>query len=117
MTDRDMDKIDELLKCMIDPIVTKSDITVTELKNLGEAIDILKDLETIKSMRNSNNGYSGNYNYMPMDEYPRNSYRPARYSMDHNKQDRITDTLQNMLYNSNSDMERDIIERLMVKLG
>ena len=60
---------------------------------------------------------TGSHVVAVVDGYPRNSYRPARYSVDHNKQDRITDILQNMLYNSNSDMERDIIERLRVKLG
>lgn len=46
-----LDRIEELLTEEIKPIASKSDISPTELKNLGEALDIIKDIQTIKAMK------------------------------------------------------------------
>lgn len=85
-----------LLEKEIMKVTSKGDITPTELKSVGEAVDILKDIETICAMKEygdddasyamSNRGYSsrGSYNYRyPMyrdsyESYDDMSYRQSR---------------------------------------
>ena len=82
----------ELLEKELDKIVEKGDISPTELESAYKSIDIIKDIETIKAMRNEyghsgNNSYNNSYNngsYGSYDTY-RDMYRPewnGRYSRD-----------------------------------
>lgn len=54
-----LDRITELIEQEIKPLTMKQDISPQELKNLGEAVDILKDVETIKAMKEAD--YGGEY--------------------------------------------------------
>lgn len=75
-----------LIEKEIMKVTSKGDITPTELKSLGEAVDILKDIETICAMKEygdddssyamSNRGYSSRRPY----EYP--MYRDSYESYD-----------------------------------
>lgn len=61
-------KLKDLLEKEIEKVVAKGDISPAELKNVGEAVDVLKDIETICAMKEygdddqsyamSNRGYS-----------------------------------------------------------
>jgi len=55
---KDLERIQELIESEIKPLTSKQDISPAELKNLGEAVDILKDVETIKAMREAGEDYS-----------------------------------------------------------
>lgn len=46
-----LDRIEEMINEEIKPLVSKNDISPAELKNLGEAVDIIKDIQTIKAMK------------------------------------------------------------------
>lgn len=46
-----LERIEEMINEEIKPLVSKNDISPTELKNLGEAVDIIKDIQTIKAMK------------------------------------------------------------------
>lgn len=94
---KDLERITELIENEIRPLTSKQDISPNELKNLGEAVDILKDVETIKAMKQSeqegysfrgsyDDGMSNRYPYMrsheggqSMNSY--NSYANQRYPM------------------------------------
>ena len=79
----------ELLEKELGQMVNKGDITPTELESAYKSIDIIKDIETIKAMRNghsSNNSYNGSYG--SYDAY-RDMYRPewnGRYSRDNDNE-------------------------------
>lgn len=81
----------ELLEKELGQMVSKGDITPTELESAYKSIDIIKDIETIKAMRNeyghsSNNSYNGSYG--SYDTY-RDMYRPewnGRYSRDNDNE-------------------------------
>lgn len=61
---KDLERIVELIESEIRPLTSKQDISPSELENLGEAVDILKDVETIKAMRNAEkDGYSFGVSY------------------------------------------------------
>ena len=61
---KDLERITELIESEIRPLTSKQDISPSELENLGEAVDILKDVETIKAMRNAEkDGYSFGVSY------------------------------------------------------
>ena len=70
---KDLERITELIENEIRPLTSKQDISPNELKNLGEAVDILKDVETIKAMKQSEQeGYSfrGSYDDGMSNRYP-----------------------------------------------
>jgi hypothetical protein len=52
----------ELLEKELGQMVNKGDITPTELESAYKSIDIIKDIETIKAMRNEY-GHSSNNSY------------------------------------------------------
>ena len=63
---RVLDDICEMLEDELKQIAKKDDITPQELDNAYKAVDILKDIETIKAMKKSEEGYSYDYsNRMP----------------------------------------------------
>lgn len=75
-------KLEDLLCKEIDKVTAKGDISPTDVKTIGEAVDILKDIETICAMKEygnddssyamSNRGYSTMR--IPMDRMYRDSY-------------------------------------------
>lgn len=65
-------------------VVSKGELNPADMKNLGEAIDIVKDLYTIDAMKQSSYGsYSGAY----MNEHPEMDY-PVRGNSSHMYDDR-----------------------------
>lgn len=79
-----MDPLKELkhvLEKEIEEISKKNDISPTELDRLDKAVDIIKDIETICSMKEysyDDDGYSERYPYYMRDN--RRSYRMVDYS-------------------------------------
>lgn len=80
-----LDRIEEMIHEEIKPLISKNDISPTELKNLGEAVDIIKDIQTIKVMKKAEEedtmqsqesrssygrGYGGNRSYGSYDDMP-----------------------------------------------
>lgn len=75
-------ELKDLLEKEIKKVTAKGDISPTEVKTVGEAVDILKDIETICAMKEygnddssyamSNRGYSTMR--VPMDRMYRDSY-------------------------------------------
>lgn len=75
-------ELKDLLEKEIKKVTAKGDISPTEVKTVGEAVDILKDIETICAMKEygnddssyamSNRGYSTMR--IPMDRMYRDSY-------------------------------------------
>lgn len=47
----------------VENVVSKGDLTPADVKNLGEAIDIVKDLYTIEAMKQPVGGYSQGMGY------------------------------------------------------
>lgn len=63
---RVLDDMCEMLEDELKQIAKKDDITPQELDNAYKAVDILKDIETIKAMKKADEGYSYEYsNRMP----------------------------------------------------
>lgn len=89
-----LDKLQELLECEIDKTIAKGEITAPDLKALGEAVDILKDIETTRAMEeyggNEDEEYSmmnRGYSTKRMNRYPmRGSY--DHMDMDYSYEDR-----------------------------
>ena len=54
---KDLERIEELIEHEIKPLTSKQDISPTELERLGEAVDILKDVETIRAMKEAEYEY------------------------------------------------------------
>lgn len=55
----------------LEKVVSKGELNPVDVKNLGEAIDVIKDLYTIDAMKHSDySSYSGGY----MKEYPEMEY-------------------------------------------
>lgn len=89
-----MEELKEMLEEELKKITKKGDITPTELENAYKAVDILKDIETIKAMQEAggeDGGYSmrGNSYMMPymysMDDMSYNmSHRGSYDGMSHN---------------------------------
>lgn len=86
-----MDALKELKKVLeeqINAIVSKNDISPTELERLDKAVDIIKDIETICAMKEygyeqEDEGYSGRYPYYMRDgggSYRGGSYYGPEYS-------------------------------------
>ena len=110
-------KLKDLLEKEIDKVTAKGDITPTELKSVGDAVDILKDIETICAMKEygnddqsyamSNRGYSsrriGRDNYRDKyDDYLRGHDTYSR----HSEKEEMIDKLERMMRNSDSEQER-----------
>lgn len=125
-------ELKDLLEKEIKKVTAKGDISPTEVKTIGEAVDILKDIETICAMKEygnddssyamSNRGYSTMR--MPMDRmyrdsydsYDGNSYKRdsmGRYSRDnysrHDQREEMVMRLEQRLKNARSEEERKAI--------
>jgi hypothetical protein len=58
---RVLDDMCDMLEDELKQIAKKDDITPQELDNAYKAVDIIKDIETIKAMKKADEGYSNNY--------------------------------------------------------
>ena len=110
-------KLKDLLEKEIDKVTAKGDITPVELKSVGDAVDILKDIETICAMKEygnddqsyamSNRGYSSRR--MSRDNY-RDKYNDYLRGHDtysrHSEKEEMIDKLERMMRNSDSEQER-----------
>lgn len=78
----------------LESVISKGELNPGDVKNLGEAVDIIKDLYTVDAMKHSDYDYSGDYRY-PEQEYMmrgnsgwmydfdrRSSYRDGGYVRD-----------------------------------
>lgn len=73
---RVLDDLCDVLEMELKELVKKDDLSPAELDNAYKAVDILKDIETIKAMKESSyDGYSQRMYYdEPGGSYGRNSY-------------------------------------------
>lgn len=71
---KNMKELKEMLIEQIHPIIEKGDITPEELKNVGEAVDVIKDIITIEAMERSDEGYSQANGNSYMRSYRGNMY-------------------------------------------
>lgn len=118
---RVLDDICNNLEYQLEDIVKKGDMTPTELDLLYKSVKTMYYIKTIKAMEDySDEGYSrGRYSYdnmngMRMD--PGYSYRRGRYSRDMEKEG-VTKELGDMMARSSSDIERQVIAKLMDKFS
>ena len=136
-----LDNLKSVLEREIDKVTSKGEITPTEIKALGDAVDILKDIETICAMKEygqeddmysmENRGYStrrmSRYPGMYRDSYSyENSYDNMRYENNrsngrnsyggHDEKEEMIYKLEHMMNNAKNDKERmayvDAIESL-----
>lgn len=130
----------ELLEKEITKVTTKGDVSPTEIKTLGEAVDILKDIETICAMKEygdddqsyamSNRGYSTRRmtSRYPMyrdsydssyNSYDDMSYRQGRsrdsYSR-HTEKEEMIDKLERKLKTAQNEQERRYIMECIEEL-
>ena len=125
--DKLMHDLKDMILCDIDETVKKGQINPADYQALGEAVDIIKDIETIEAMRNYeyetpemsgamsggrmypmgryNSGYSGERGRSP---------RTGRYV---SRDDETTAKLQNMMASAQTEQERATIQRMMDELG
>ena len=125
----------DLLEKEITKVTTKGDISPTEIKTLGEAVDILKDIETICAMKeygNDDQSYSMSNRGYSMDRYESrrpewdnrgmyydsNSYKRdsmGRYSR-HSEKEEMIDKLERKLKNAQTEQERRYIMECIEEL-
>lgn len=125
----------ELLEKEITKVTTKGDVSPTEIKTLGEAVDILKDIETICAMKeygNDDQSYSMSNRGYSMDRYEsrrpdwdnrgmyydNNSYKRdsmGRYSR-HSEKEEMIDKLERKLKNAQTEQERRYIMECIEEL-
>ena len=136
--DKLMHDLKDMILCDIDETVKKGQISPADYQALGEAVDIVKDIETIEAMRiyeyespemsgamsggrmyplgrfNSyGSGYSGN-SYGGYSGERGRSPRTGRYI---SRDDETTAKLQNMMASAQTEQERATIQRMMDELG
>lgn len=140
--DKLMYDLKDMILCDIDETVKKGQINPADYQALGEAVDIIKDIETIEAMRNyeyqdqevsgamsggrmypmgrfnsyNGGGYSGNsYGSYGGTSYERGrSPRTGRYV---SRDDETMAKLNNMMASAANDQERATIQRMMDELG
>lgn len=125
----------ELLEKEITKVTTKGDISPTDLKTIGEAVDILKDIETICAMKeygNSDQSYAMSNRGYSMDGYESrrpdwdnrgmyydsNSYKRdsmGRYSR-HSEKEEMIEKLERKLKNAQTEQERRYIMECIEEL-
>lgn len=66
---RALEDLTEMLEDDVKKVIKKGDISPDELSNVYKAVDIIKDVETIKAMRGQGYSQAGSYN-----SYNRGSY-------------------------------------------
>jgi len=129
---KSLDNLKSVLEREIDKVTAKGEITPTEIKAVGDAVDILKDIETICAMKEygqeddmysmENRGYStrrmtrypdvyrdsydGSYN-----GYDDMSYNRGRNYSRHSEKEEMIEKLERMMNNATSEKERrDLME-------
>jgi hypothetical protein len=127
--ERYYDDIKSMLCKELEEIGRKGELTTSNLDVMYRSVDILKDLETIKSMQEAgySNTYSGDYSerYMrPMYAYDGQSYdnrgrgtyaerdSMGRYSSDYSRDDSMT-ALQGMMNRAKDEHEREVLRKAM----
>lgn len=126
-----MEEIHNLKSCMwrnINETVSKPNLTESDVKCIGEAVDILKDLETIEAMKNYGGNESEYYPESFANGRGRSSYgnHPYYNSMTNNSMRRSPNTgryvsmdggvmaqLNAMYDNASNEHERKNLEKLM----
>lgn len=93
----------DLLEDEINKIVMKDDITPTELDRLDKAVDIIKDIETIWTMKD--------YSYDEGDWYYDFENRGGKKK--HMSKKKIHEALKEMMNETDSDREREMIQQLL----
>lgn len=142
-----LNELEMLLEKDIRTVVAKGDIAPADYQCLDTAIDILKDVETVKAMwkyDTDENGVSGmvsgrmpsgrgyginsyeqgggngwNSGYYPMNSYG-NSYARGRSSVTGqyvSRDDEMSSKLHNMMNNAQTEQERMTIQRIMNEIG
>ena len=136
--DKLMHDLKDMILCDIDETVKKGQISPADYQALGEAVDIIKDIETIEAMRNYeyetpemsgamsgcrmypmgryNSGYSGN-SYNSYGGYSGERGRSPRTGRYVSRDDETTAKLQNMMASAQTEQERATIQRMMDELG
>ena len=136
--DKLMHDLKDMILCDIDETVKKGQISPADYQALGEAVDIIKDIETIEAMRNYeyetpemsgamsggrmypmgryNSGYSGN-SYGSYGGYSGERGRSPRTGRYVSRDDETTAKLQNMMASAQTEQERATIQRMMDELG
>ena len=136
--DKLMHDLKDMILCDIDETVKKGQISPADYQALGEAVDIIKDIETIEAMRNYeyetpemsgamsggrmypmgryNSGYSGN-SYNSYSGYSGERGRSPRTGRYVSRDDETTAKLQNMMASAQTEQERATIQRMMDELG
>ena len=125
-------KLEDLLCKEIDKVTAKGDISPTDIKTLGDAVDIIKDIETVCAMKEygnddssysmSNRGYSTRRYPMyrdSYDSYDDMSYRRGRsrdeYSR-HDQKEEMIMKLEQKLKNARTEEERRTLRECIADL-
>lgn len=133
----DLEKLETLICAEIDKEVAKNSLTPDTVRTIGYAVDILKDIKTMrKDEMEMEEGYSGHYpgrgyNIMPyyayddgMDgrNYARRRDSMGRYSRggsyargDYSRDEKI-DRLHRMMDEAESDAEREAYRKAIIQL-
>ena len=83
---RVLDELCDMLEDELKQITKKDDLTPQELENAYKSVDIIKDIETIKAMKES--GYSNNMSY---DDYSGRYMGRGGYARDYSGRDNYDD--------------------------
>ena len=125
-------KLEDLLCKEIDKVTAKGDVSPTDIKTLGDAVDIIKDIETVCAMKEygnddssysmSNRGYSTRRYPMyrdSYDSYDDMSYRRGRsrdeYSR-HDQKEEMIMKLEQKLKNARTEEERRTLRECIADL-
>ena len=141
---RALTELKEMLEDDVKKITKKGDISPDELNNVYKAIDIIKDIETIKAMRDSGysqegsygsynnmsngrsyNSYDGSYNsYNSYARRGRDGDGDGRYSENrgsyeysrHENREQMIQKLEMMMQNAQNEEQRKAIKRCIDEL-
>lgn len=129
--ERLMYDLKDLILCDIDTVVKKGEISPSDYEALGEAVDIIKDIETIMAMKEygaqpeeirNTPGMSGNYRPMSRvhwDDYSAPRMTDTSYNRMNraSRDDEIMSKLNRMMGTAQTEQERATIQRMMDELG
>ena len=129
--ERLMYDLKDLILCDIDTVVKKGEISPSDYEALGEAVDIIKDIETIMVMKEygaqpeeirSAPGMSGSYrpvSRVHWDDYSAPRMTDTSYNRMNraSRDDEIMSKLNRMMGTAQTEQERATIQRMMDELG
>lgn len=129
--ERLLNDLRDMVLCDIEDTVKKGQISPSDYQALGEAVDIVKDIETIEAMRNY--GYEEPETSLSMGNVRSYPYDPNRYGNSYgsnynrmrsnhmmrsvSKDDETMAKLNRMMGSAQTDVERATIQRMMDELG